>query len=131
MFIRIVGMTEQPQKSKGDAFASALSLSPYTPADLGRSLGFDSSNAGQKINNWKKRGVPAKYATFVADMLNCSSAEISSVANPRSSSMSASLILKKKQISDDVNELLSRVDDEKQLEAIRNHLLSAAQLMNL
>lgn len=57
----------------GLAFTAALKKSDVKPADLARSLGVNP----QRITHWKKRGVSAKFAHAVAEMLKVDPRQIS------------------------------------------------------
>lgn len=66
-------LTEE-QLAAGKAFTYALESSGMKPADIARTI----KGTLQQVNNWKKRGVPAKFAEKIAEKLNASPSEISS-----------------------------------------------------
>lgn len=67
------------QTGKGERFESKLELQGIKPAELARKLDV----TPQLVNGWKIRGVSAKEAYRVADILKCDPHEIASLVEIR------------------------------------------------
>jgi phage repressor protein C with HTH and peptisase S24 domain len=61
------------QIAAGKAFALALQSTGRKPADIARTI----KGTPQQVNNWKKRGVPVKFADIISEELQTSPDEIS------------------------------------------------------
>ena len=66
---------DEIKQSAGDALLRAMNEANFKPTTLAREL----KTSSQNVNNWTKRGVPAKYAWEAARLLKCKVEEISAV----------------------------------------------------
>lgn len=117
--------------SKGVAFSTALDASPFKARQLGEKLGLDSP--GQTINNWKKRGVPSRYAVQVGSLLSCPPSAISNieVADDKDSRESLKTLMLKKQLREEFLQMIEGVEDPETLEALSDYVLSGKRMLKI
>lgn len=111
-------MTDDEQrKLKGENFARLVKTSIYSGVEVGRQVGVKDPN--QAVQHWKKRSVPHKWARQVAHLLDCTIDEICITDTTEDESRALNKALAKKElIKIEVQELLSRVNDDTTLDRL-------------